>query len=550
MKYYRIINNLGILAISITLLWSLSSCQKKYLEKQPLNAVSEKTVWNDVPLVEAFVNEVYASLRTGWYHYNYLSVCSDESYAREREGAHLVQRGELTPSNMNDSYLGFTWEHYYNIITNCNIFFTHVTGKNLADLKAQDEEKINRMIGEMKFLRAYAYFRLSAFYGGVPLITHPFELEDDFMLKRNSYDEIIAFVIKELDDAAALLPLSYSPDQKGRATKGAALSIKSRTLLYAASPLHNSDNERTKWKKAADAAKAVIDLGLYSLYPNYSEIFTKPFNQEIIWSKVMNNDVLHQVTIERDYFPNGSGGWAVTVPTQRQVDAYETKNGLLPKDDPSYDPQHPYVNRDPRFYASILYNGAPWKGRTIEVFLPGGKDSNQGNEGWNASYTGYYVRKFVDESLNGPGESNSSSPNWPYIRYAEIFLNYAEAEYHLGNEDIARKYVNMIRSRSSVNMPLITDQGVDLLNRIKNERRVELYLEEQRFFDMRRWMVHVPQNDYLMKINVELKPSTGKMRYYLTKLQKFALPERMYLCPIPLDEINKDPQLKQNPGYN
>ncbi|HYH55264.1 MAG TPA: RagB/SusD family nutrient uptake outer membrane protein, partial [Anseongella sp.] len=308
-------------------------------------------------------------------------------------------------------------------------------------------------------------------------------------------------------------------------------------------------NEQARWQKAADAAKAVIDLNRYALHPDYSTVFTEPFNQEMIWEKVMNNDVLHQETIERYFFPNGSGGFAVTVPTHRQVEAYETTNGLLPKDDPSYRLDRFWEDRDPRFYATILYDGAPWKGRQIETFLPGGRDSNQGNEGWNASYTGYYTRKYVDESVESPGSTNSSSPNWPYCRYAEILLNYAEALFYLGEEGLARQYLNMVRSRPSVQMPPVTGSGPDLLERIRNERRVELYLEEHRFFDMRRWKLTVPSGDYLKKLNIVLNASTGNKTYSLSNLMEFALPERMYLLPVPQEEINKNPLLEQNPGY-
>lgn len=546
MKYYQNFKNIAIASIAAFVLLCSVSCRKNFLERQPLDAISDETVWTDVPLVEAFVNEVYSDLRSGWSSYSGISVSSDESYARERDGAHLIQRGELTPSNM--GFVNWPWEDYYSMITSCNIFFDHVKGEAEEELKEQDEERVDRMIGEMKFLRAYSYLRLTAFFGGVPLITTPFKLDDDFMVKRNSYDEVMSFIVKELDEAAALLPVSYSSDNLGRITKGAALALKSRALLYAASPLHNPTNDKAKYQLAADAAKAVVDLGVYSLYPDYISAFTVPFNAEMIWVKVENNAISRDEHIERDFYPNGSGGYAVTVPTQNQIDAYEMSNGLLPKDDPAYDPQNPYVNRDPRFYQTILYNGAPWKGRKIETFLPGGIDSNQGNEGWNASYTGYYTKKYVDESINGPSGSNSSSPNWPYIRYAEVLLNYAEAAYGLGDEDLAREYLNKVRSRPSVMMPDVTASGPALYERIKNERRVELYLEEHRFFDMRRWKMAVPANSHIMKMDAT-KNGSGKITYAVTPLMEFALPEKMFLCPIPQNEIDKNGDLEQNPGY-
>lgn len=528
----------------ILLVMSSSSCND-FLEKEPLNAVSDLVVWTDVPLVEAFVNETYATMRTGWPNHSSLSVTSDESFARERDGAHLIQRGQLTPSNL--GHLNWTWGHYYTIITKANIFFDKLQGQNLELLKSIDEKSVNRMTGEMKFLRAFSYFRLASFFGGVPLVENVFGLDDEFKVERSSYDAVMDFVVRELDEAAALLPLTHEPAHKGRITKGACMAIKSRALLYAASALNNPADDKVKWQKAADAARAVIDLKLYSLHPQYSKVFTEPFNSEMIWEKVMNNDVLRQETIERYFFPNGSGGHAVTVPTHEQADAYETKNGLLPKDDPTYSLEKFWENRDPRYYETILYDGAPWKGRKIEVFLPNGADSNQGNEGWNASYTGYYTRKFVNEAINGPGSTNSSSPNWPYARYAEILLNYAEALYQLGDEANARLFLNQVRARQSVQMPPVTDTGAGLLGRIRNERRVELYLEEHRFFDMRRWKLKVPANTSLMKMNVAL--AAGKKTYSFTPVIQFALPEHMYLLPVPQDEINKSSVLTQNPGY-
>ena len=179
--------------------------------------------------------------------------------------------------------------------------------------------------------------------------------------------------------------------------------------------------------------------------------------------------------------------------------------------------------------------------------MPGGADSPQGNEGWNASWTGYYARKYVDESILVPTNYDTSNPNWPYARYGEVLLNYAEAQFYLGNEDITREYLNKIRSRPSVNMPDVTDTGMDLEKRIRNERRIELYLEEHRFFDMRRWKV--APLDSLYRINVSKDPVTGVKTKFITGFLVLNLPERMYLTPIPQSEIDKNPNLEQNPGY-
>ena len=455
-----------------------SSCDD-FLEREPLDSVSDAVVWTDISLVDAYVSTTYSTLRAGWYWNSRLDIMSDDGFGTEKPSAHLVQRGELTPSNL--GYLNYPWQEYYTTITYCNRFLDNLTEEKLENFRIKDENKINRLIGEIRFLRAYSYFRLLAFYGGVPLITKTFTLGEDFMVERNSYDEILNFVVNELDEVADILPISYDAKDRGRITKGAALAIKSRALLYAASPLFNPQNDLSKWQLAADAAYEVISMGVYSLYPDYKKMFTEAgnYNSEVIWEFPTQQGLKYngEYRIERKMFPNGSQGWGHPSPTQNLIDCYETLNGLLPKDDPSFDSKNPFINRDPRFYYSILYDGAPWQGREIEVFLPGGKDSPQGNEGWNASWTGYYIRKYVDESIMVPSNQNTSNPNWPFTRLGEIYLNYAECQFNLGNESIAREYLNKIRQRPSVNMPIIPNSvtGIELEKRIKNERRIELY---------------------------------------------------------------------------
>jgi len=528
----------------------LLSCSD-FLERKPLDAISDAAVWKDISLVDAYVSTTYSTLRAGWYWNSRLDIMSDDGFGTEKQSAHLVQRGELTPSNL--GYLDYPWQEYYETITYCNRFLDKMTDENLEILIKQDEDVINRMIGEIKFLRAYSYFRLSAFYGGVPLITKSFNLGDDFMIERDSYETVLDFVISELDEAASVLPISYPNDQRGRVTKGAALAIKSRALLYAASPLFNPQNDLNRWQLAADAANEVISMGIYSLYPDYKEMFTEAgnFNNEVIWEFTTQQGLKYsgEYRIERKMFPNGSQGWGHPSPTQNLIDCYETTNGLLPKDDPDFDPQNPYVNRDPRFYYSILYDGAPWQDREIEVFLPGGADSPQGNEGWNASWTGYYIRKYVDESIKVPSSQNTSNPNWPFTRLGEIYLNYAECQFNLGNETVAREYLNKIRQRPGVNMPDIpeTVTGKELKKRIVNERRIELYCEEHRFFDIRRWKIE--PDDFLYRVNVFKDEETGIKTFSYTPFMKFDLPERMYFTAIPLSEIEKNPKLEQNPGY-
>jgi hypothetical protein len=367
----------------LCLAFFLCACTKNVLNKEPLDRFSEASVWGDGVLIETYVNHVYRIMPNGHYlsesYRNIFSALSDEGLLRNSNPFNIINAGNLTPSNLGpldywttDQKSGISGQvgnpkSFYSVITEANLFFRNIT-ESLIDQTLKD-----RMIGEMKVLRAYAYFQLISIYGGVPLITKPFELKDDFNVPRNTYDECMDFIIKELDEASNLLPLNYNAANKGRITKGTALAVKSRALLYAASPLNNPGNAKEKWQKAADAAKAVIDLNLYSLYSDYKTLFLQSaaYNSEVIWARPYNYVVDPEgLNVELSQYPNGFGGQGWINPLQNLVDEYETVNGLLPKNDPSYNPQNPYVNRDPRFYATILYDGAPFKGRAVETFLP------------------------------------------------------------------------------------------------------------------------------------------------------------------------------------
>jgi hypothetical protein len=543
-----------ILIISITVI--VSSCQK-VLEKTPTDSFSEDAVWGDEALVDAFANAAYKSIpfgfqqMHGWRFMPYANM-SDESNSRNSStNIQIINEGNASPSYSGplDVWTGPGWS-YWEPISQVNKFLDKMASSTI------DEQLKERLIGEMRTIRAYSYFKLISVYGGVPLITKPFKLDDDFKIARSSYDDVMNFVISELDQAINSLPLEYDAANSGRVTKGAAMAVKSRALLYAASPLNNPGNDRAKWQAAADAAKAVIDLNQYKLHDNYKVLFTEAggYNtEEVIWGRPQNISVEIESLVERLLFPNGWLGFAHSHPLQNLIDDFETKKGLLPKDDPDYDPQNPYVNRDPRFYATILYDGAPFKERTIESFTPGGLDSPDGVESsWNASETSYYIRKYIDESKCGctSGSDGSSSPTWIWFRYGEILLNYAEAMYKLGDEETSREYINKVRSRPGVNMPPVTESGVNLWNRLMHERRIELVFEEHRFFDVRRWKIatEVFSKDR-NRMNVHKDPATGKKTYTVQFFQKAKFNEWNYLAPIPQQVIDQNSLIEQNPGY-
>ncbi len=377
------------------------------------------------------------------------------------------------------------------------------------------------------------------------------------MVSRNSYDEVMNFVITELNESMNSLPLDYNSGDDGRVTKGAAMAIKARALLTYASPLNNPSNDMQRWQAAADASKAIIDLNQYQLYDDYKVLFTEAggYNtEEVIWGRPQNIDVEVEARVERLLYPNGWLGFAHSHPLQNLVDDYEMSNGKRIEDpDSGYDPQNPYADRDPRFYYTILYDGAPFKERTIETFTPGGLDSPDGIESaWNASETSYYIRKFITESECGctSNASGSSSPTWIWFRYGEVLLNYAEAMYMLGDEATCREYINKIRSRPSVDMPPVTESGEALWERLVEERRIELVFESFRFFDVRRWKIATEvfsQDRYRMDVHRD--PNTGDKTYTVRFFQPAHFDEHNYLAPIPQNVIDQNSNIDQNPGY-
>ena len=539
--------------IQVLIGFYVSSCSEDVLDKSPRSAFSDADVWQDEALIKAYINNTYRIVPNGWVNPGLrLAGVTDESYSRGG-AADYINAGNISPASLGD--LDFwtrdTPFNYWAVIEKCNVFLNNIGKSKLTNNALQD-----RMIGEMKFLRAYSYFRLVAFHGGVPLFSKPFSLTDELNLPRSSYDECMNFVVKELDESVNLLPLEYSPAELGKITKGAALSIKSRVLLYMASPLNNPSNDQAKWQAAADAAKTVIDLNKYSLYPDYKGLFQKvnSYNSEIIWSRPFNTPLDYETAYaELCLFPNSYDGYGQVGALVNLIDDYEMLSGRLPKDDPTYNPQNPWVNRDPRFYASILYDGAMFQGKPVETFLPKGKDSPEGTRSpHNASPTGIYVRKFIDESITKVRsmQTNNSNAPWIFVRYAEILLNYAEAKYFLGDEVTCREYINKIRSRSGVNMPLVVESGPALLARLQNERRIELVFEEHRWFDVRRWKIApVVLNVPGKRMQIIKNLTTGIKTYTVVEFNPRAFSDKDYLVPIPQVEIDRNPLLTQNPGH-
>ncbi|MDR1381105.1 MAG: RagB/SusD family nutrient uptake outer membrane protein, partial [Tannerella sp.] len=385
----------------------------------------------------------------------------------------------------------------------------------------------------------------------------------------------------ELDLAVSELPAVFSGAEKGRATSIAALALKSRILLYAASDLMNVEVESehtgyltpasNRWNKAADAAKTCIEqalaggYGLYDRYgddvkQNYTQLFLDGGNEEVLFDRqgTTSADGESINTIDQTNGPNGYGLWGGNTPLQELVDAFEIDDGTaFDWNDPERK-KNPYANRDRRLYAYVLCDGDPWKEREVECFIDadansseltsGGRDSKYGGDSWNTSLTGYNMRKFMDESYV-PNSWNVRTPkNWIWFRLAEQYLNLAEAYHMAGNEDDARKYLNVIRRRAR--MPDVYVSGTELLDKIRNERRIELAFEEHRYYDVRRWRLGEKYlNKTVTGITILKLPDGTKIYTPGKTVEERKFFKHMYWLPIPKGETDKNPRIAQNPGY-
>ncbi|MGE5944465.1 MAG: RagB/SusD family nutrient uptake outer membrane protein [Flavobacteriales bacterium] len=558
---------------AITLL-SVFSCEKDFLDVESPN-LTDQAVWADPNLADAFIRGLYTSVRLAdkepghnggdtpagfgrGFHWAMWNSVSDETIYSNDDQTYLVQRGQLSPSNF--GFMSTVWGRSFRNIREVNIALANID----VDSSPFEAETKSRLVAELHFIRAFRYFELLRGFGEVPIVGDiVYDLNSDFspLYDRKPISEVVSYIENELEMA-----ISGLPDTNGaRATNGAAMALKSRVLLYAASPLYTNDvNDVQKWQNAANAAKDVMDLGRYSLVTNLDADPAENFRKLFVNQTATSEDIFMRfyvptsssggraIPVERMNGPNGSGGWGGNGPMQNFVDDFEMTNGL-PIDDAAsgYDDQAPYVNRDPRFYATVVHNGMTFRDRPYESFLPGGKDSPDGNEPWNTSKTGYLMRKFMREDIDLNSWDDMGTSPWRYFRYAEILLNYAEAQNEaVGPDASVYDAVNQVRARAG--MPdLVGLSQSEMRDRIRNERRVELAFEEHRYFDVRRWKIAMQvENEPARGISIT-KAGDGTLTY----APKIALDgkkfeEKHYWFPIPLEDITASNNvLEQNPNY-
>src|SRR5690554_78980 len=606
-----------------TALIFFSSCSDEFLNTEPLGEVAESAVWTDAALAEAFVTEIYAGIGLGGFEEQMLASLTDEAiFTHPDRGITTVTEARSNPADPGWISGTRSWSNMYTRIRAANLAI-----EKLEDPQFENTNGIvERLIGEATFMRAYYSHQLLRNYGAFPIANRTYGLgEDDYELPRNTFEECVEFIVSDLDKAAELL--EGRSMASGRTNYAAALALKARVLTYAASDLHDiptassksglissysnkellgytSGDRASRWQRAKEAAAAVLEAASGNPLDLSAPVSPEEGTQNYMNNSLARNGGENEILFGR-YFtnakqedggrhglhngPNGYNNWAGNSPIQWLVDDYEMLDGSKFDWD---NPEHanaPYENRDPRFEGSILHDGSPWKVRstanlsrdplsqiqtgTYEIIDASGAKATWNGldtrsspiENWNGSFTGYYVRKFIDPDPAIVDQNTWQEIPWPILRYTEAVMHYAEACIELGQDAEAKTWLNRIRFR--VGMPAITETGDALRQRFRNEKRIEMAYEEQRFYDARRWMIApVAFERQPNRINIigTLKPgkSLSIYRYdpefYDYSYDVFeidpgkedrAWADKMYWLPIHRDEMNRNANLVQNPGY-
>lgn len=538
-KRYSNLISFKLQFILILLIFFSTGCKKDFFDKQPLDAISDGSFWQ---------NETDANLAlTGCYRVEpqwgaedfwtsrgllVLDLAGGNGGDKERESQ------GLNDGSLNSAYwlVGAHWTNAYRKVSSCNYFLD-----NIGKVK-MDEGKKAIMTAEARTIRAFQFFNLALYWGDVPLPKTTLNIEEANTISRSPKAEVWAFAEKELIESAAILP---AESVKGRITKGAALAILGRLQMA-----------EKKWSDAAVTYKKVIDLGVYIIDPQYEELFweVKEDSKEMVLSTQYQVDVFPNVNLQF-LFPTINGGWHQYSPYNNLVKVYECTDGKTIDQSPLYDVNNPYNNRDPRLDATIFISGRTvFKGQTYES-RPGYGSVDQFSL---YNYSGYLIKKGCDANFSG--NMMNSGVNVPIIRYSEVLLSYLESMLESGaaiDQALLDKSINLVRGRAAVHMPPVTETDKDKLRVIvRRERRVELAFEGPRYFDILRWGI---ASDELTNVSFTGLKLTNDAAHYTTypvdnegyykwevKHFKKGINE---LWPIPLSERQVNKNLTQNTGY-
>lgn len=504
--------------LALTLL--LCGCSDNLLNKSPLDQFSPQTFYTNATEVDMALMGIYSAINDNWYQYDFMS---------DNHLCHHAWQGSLEFSkwqqNSSSGRALGKWRIAYSTIGRVNTFL-----ENTQNVKI-DETLKKRMQAEARFLRGMMYADLAHFYGDVPLILKTLPLSEA-KVTRTAKDQVLAAAIDDFNFASANLPASYTGADVGRATKGAALAFKTRLYLY---------NE--KWTEAAAAAKEVMDLNQYRLFADYEGLFKEENenNVEVIF------DIQYIRNLRPQPWPSTAlsfSEWPTPGVTSDIIDAYYMKNGKsINAGNSGYNEQDPFTNRDPRLSATLVLPGSQYGN---VKFIPAS----------DGQITGARPRKYADISNT---DKNNCGLNYILMRYADILLMRAEALIESGNTGKeVYDLVNMVRTRSSVNMPAIENAEGSGLSKeqlreiVRHERRVEFAVEGTRYSDMRRWKLESAVKDVYGYDISKLSDPSDPSKWVFVRLKADTRsfdPSKGWLWPIPLDEIQSNSNLKQNPGY-
>ncbi|MEE1946974.1 RagB/SusD family nutrient uptake outer membrane protein [Pedobacter sp. KR3-3] len=563
---------------------------KKMTENEPLELIEKDLIFDSKDSLgvnaERFLNNIYSGLPNGFNRIgsNMLDAGTDDAIPNATGDAiQFFSNGGISPTNIVDN----VWAKNYGNIRKVNIFLANVdvVPLNVRGLK-------DRWKAEARCLRAMSYFELIKRWGGVPLIGDKvYETNETINIARSTYQQCVDYIIAELDAAMPYLLTAnasvngtFAANYYGRFGRGAAMGLKSRLLLYAASPLNNPSNSLTKWADAAAAAKAVMDsvsagkftyklndaattthystttlagvapsatLSAYVTNVNkFLSTFTTNSNNEIMLPYMTTTNSTVEAANDPVGYTRASSTAGKTNPTQELVNEYEMTNGkMIDETGSGYTISNPYYNRDPRFPATVMFDGLYWLTRKVQT-TDGGLDRpfGYGRVTKGETRTGYYLRKFM--TSNSSATSYSNYPHvFPIMRYAEILLNYAEAQNEaVGADASVYAAINAVRARVGMpNLPTGLSQS-DMRLRIRHERRVEFAFEEHRFWDIRRWKIaEAVLNGKLHGIQA-IAGTTTTYNQVDAADAKFDA-SKMYLFPIPFNELVSNKSMVQNPNW-
>lgn len=580
MKNIKVTTQYILITLFVTGTLLFSSCKKGWLDLEPLDRVSEDAVWDNPSVADLFLNDIYGYLppyrTTGWWSESWTDNCMNVQTWQGQ--AEIVRSGALSPSNTlftikrYDAVNDWHWDSNFVYIRKCNVFIQKVRQSETLT----DEYKTAR-VAEAKFLRAWFYMTTFKYYGGLPIIEEPLDAKtqgEGIFRARATAQETAAFISRDCQQAADSLPIDQP--EWGRVTKGAALALKGYIELLAASPLSNPDGNTELWAKSAASYKQVIDMAKYQLTSYFHGLFVEDnnHNSEMILPYVIRYPLAFEdqdVRFLEDLYgpanaivqPFGVINYSIveSAPTQDLVDAYRMKDGKTITESALYNPARPYENREPRFYESIIYDGAPF--RDGFIYTRKGDPYNavdRARSSW-VTPTGYYIRKTYDERINGLLERPKGKKNlgdWPLIRYADVLLGYAEAQNEaVGPDASVLAAINQIRQRAEVSIPTIQDaygavSKEQMREIIRTERRIELAFEDKRYTDITRWKIGNKLKGFVRGVEPSLNTVTNTVSYEYFNVvpQTYTTDnDKNYRLPISLSTMEKNPKLVQNPGY-